>query len=625
LLSMNLPVAVVFAVLLALPAIATAEVQFDGKTWYLLEKPESLQVNAQGYLEWMEPGPPQLLIVRLPEKQLSKPGDIVEIRYLYKAEAQLPTGCCSSRQSQSGGLSEISGTANFLIGLFDSKGKNYVSRDGRGSSKGIGKGYLGYYAWVFPHIPESFKKVREDGQVELPGRMMKRGAPESPSLLEISDGCRDIGPGISGFGAPFGWFVPLILRLKRTGANTVNFAVTIDNVTYHRFDEDAANQPRKIDTLGIYFPTARTCKKLTLAPMSAAKPPLRPASMRHVIVYREPGRFGGWPANNGAWSWGNEIVVAFARGWYKPSYTSHSMDWSKPVRMVQARSLDGGETWTIEEPRKISIEKDQAGSETGLINFAHPDLAIRVSGSRFFVSYDRARTWQGPYRFNGLNLSLSSRTDYIVEGPKRCLFFLSSPQPEVNGSNHSDRAFMARTTDGGRSFEFVAWLTGEPIKARSVMPSTVRTSPSRLVSITRRKIRNFAARKYTNWIEASVSEDNGATWSFLSKVAYTDRGEENGNPPALVRLSDGRLVVAYGYRSYPLGIRAKISEDGGKSWSDEIVLRDDGLTWDLGYPRMVVRPDGKLVTLYYYNNRQYPEPHIEATIWDPDTVRVAVP
>jgi len=152
------------------------------------------------------------------------------------------------------------------------------------------------------------------------------------------------------------------------------------------------------------------------------------------------------------------------------------------------------------------------------------------------------------------------------------------------------------------------------------MPSTVRTSPSRLVSITRRKIRNFAAHKYSNWIEASVSEDNGATWRNLSKVADTDRGEENGNPPALVRLKDGRLVVAYGYRSYPLGIRAKISKDGGESWSDEIVLRDDGGTWDLGYPRMVQRPDGKLVTIYYYNSPQFPEPHIAATIWDPDTI-----
>jgi len=50
------------------------------------------------------------------------------------------------------------------------------------------------------------------------------------------------------------------------------------------------------------------------------------------------------------------------------------------------------------------------------------------------------------------------------------------------------------------------------------------------------------------------------------------------------------------------------------------VLRDDGGTWDLGYPRMMQRPDGKLVTIYYHNTRENPGPHIVATIWDPDTI-----
>ena len=31
-------------------------------------------------------------------------------------------------------------------------------------------------------------------------------------------------------------------------------------------------------------------------------------SGKHVVVYGEPGRFTGWPANNGLWSWGNEIL-----------------------------------------------------------------------------------------------------------------------------------------------------------------------------------------------------------------------------------------------------------------------------------------------------------------------------
>src|SRR5258708_2812385 len=38
---------------------------------------------------------------------------------------------------------------------------------------------------------------------------------------------------------------------------------------------------------------------------------------KHVKVYSEPGRFGGWPANHGIWAWGNEILVGFSAGYYK--------------------------------------------------------------------------------------------------------------------------------------------------------------------------------------------------------------------------------------------------------------------------------------------------------------------
>ena len=45
-------------------------------------------------------------------------------------------------------------------------------------------------------------------------------------------------------------------------------------------------------------------------------------------------------------------------------------------------------------------------------------------------------------------------------------------------------------------------------------------------------------------------------------------------------------------------------------------LRQDAHTWDMGYTRTVVRPDGKLVTIYYYTTAERPEQHLEATIWE---------
>ena len=78
--------------------------------------------------------------------------------------------------------------------------------------------------------------------------------------------------------------------------------------------------------------------------------------------------------------------------------------------------------------------------------------------------------------------------------------------------------------------------------------------------------------------------------------------------------------MIYGYRAFPFGIRARISVDSARTWGEEIHLRDDGRTWDIGYTRTVQRKDGKVVTLYYYTTHEYREQHITAMVWEP-TVR----
>jgi hypothetical protein len=110
------------------------------------------------------------------------------------------------------------------------------------------------------------------------------------------------------------------------------------------------------------------------------------------------------------------------------------------------------------------------------------------------------------------------------------------------------------------------------------------------------------------------SRDNGKTWAEISRIA----GKENGsNPPSMLRLKDGRICVTYGRRTAPFGIRARISRDQGKTWAEEIVLRADAGHRDVGYTRTVQRPDGKLVTVYYFNDKPETERYIAATIWTP--------
>lgn len=94
-------------------------------------------------------------------------------------------------------------------------------------------------------------------------------------------------------------------------------------------------------------------------------------------------------------------------------------------------------------------------------------------------------------------------------------------------------------------------------------------------------------------IYKSVSRDGGRTWSTPEDMNI------HGSPPHLLRHSSGAIVLTYGWRHAPYGQRARISRDEGATWSDEIILRDDGPDGDLGYPCSVELPDGDILTVYY--------------------------
>ena len=61
------------------------------------------------------------------------------------------------------------------------------------------------------------------------------------------------------------------------------------------------------------------------------------AKAKHVKVYAEAGRFGGWPANHGLWSWGDEILVGFSAGYYKDLGERHHIDHDKPEEHLLAQ------------------------------------------------------------------------------------------------------------------------------------------------------------------------------------------------------------------------------------------------------------------------------------------------
>lgn len=366
-----------------------------------------------------------------------------------------------------------------------------------------------------------------------------------------------------------------------------------------------------IGTMNLYAENAPGGDKDNAVPVKAAK---------NVIVDGGNKVFCAWPANNGLWSWGNEILVGYSKREFEEK-KGHNYAGKEGGAALLARSMDGGETWKVEDPENFVGDGDETTVTPGGINFAHPAFAMRIKKEpeQFWYSYDKGHTWKGPHNFGELmndpklaGKKFTARTDYIVNGPDDCFVFLSA----TPGKSGRDFTFTARTKNAGKTFDFVSWIVSPTDPHRGVMPTTVRCSDKKLVTAIRRRQGKDTGGNNC-WVDCYASNDNAASWKFLSKVG--DAGLWNGNPPALARMKDERLCCVYGNRSKNQML-ARFSDNEGAVWGPEIILRDDFQVDkfgdnDFGYPRLVQRPDGKLVAIYYWATKNRPQQHIAATIW----------
>lgn len=352
--------------------------------------------------------------------------------------------------------------------------------------------------------------------------------------------------------------------------------------------------------------------------------------VEHLVAAIEKDRFHGWPANNGVWIWGNEILVGYTQGDYD-SREGHNITGIEESKF--SRSLDGGQTWQMVDPENFLDDDNVKWLPTGKedleepMNFEDPGFAIRFFGTGyhgnddpeggFYYSYDRGANWQGPYHLGGLNadpqiegMSVSARTDYIVLGESELIFFSSLHDGNTN------RLAAIQTKDGGMSFELLSWITPQDDDANDIMSSTVRLSDNKFV-LAYRKIYPALKNAEGNKIETYVSNDRCKTWHYQSEVKLF---ESSSNPPALLALQDGSLICVYGDRHHSR-MAGKYSMDQGQNWGEEFIFRadfkDTNSNWDFGYPVLVQRTDKKLLCLYYWATNENPQQFIAATLWPP--------
>lgn len=357
--------------------------------------------------------------------------------------------------------------------------------------------------------------------------------------------------------------------------------------------------------------------------------------IEHEIVFAEDGKYAGWPANHGIWTWENEILIGFVEASYKSTNKGlHTYDIST-ARNKYARSLDGGDSWKISDAFELgqkawgydnSIPPEKALKPVPMTkpikDFTDPGFLLTFlrhnnddGPTHFYYSTDKGESWKGAFEFPDLGISgIANRTDYIVDGKQSLTLFVTT----AKSNKKEGRVALVRTVDGGLTWSLISWITPEH-GGFDIMPSSLRLSDTELLTTIRTRTEDRL-----DLISSYRSTDNGQSWTRLRDPApYTGSA---GSPPALIKLNDGRLALGYIYRSkFGSRVHVRFSSDNGDSWNDELTLRSgDGANRDVGYPKITQRADGKLVMVYYWNNAllkdSKPYRYIAATIFDPPSL-----
>lgn len=323
-----------------------------------------------------------------------------------------------------------------------------------------------------------------------------------------------------------------------------------------------------------------------------------PPVMEHVVIFRDPNVYAVFPNVRYDPHTGRLSVSFSAR-------VQRSHIDTKGATSLTMISDDGGKTWQKGDPlpekpfwgpegRQIRVwgkwwqehpaEKRAELEQQGyLVRDVRPSVVAICTGIMSSISRDQGKTWQSreiEYPFMAC-LAPGMNSLQLVDGT--ILF----PVYGCQKPQDKDSSWLLRSTDFGESWQFIPVGVKPDLDLNE--PAIIESNDGRLLIVMRTE-------KSRDHMWQAFSDDKGATWHSLK-----DTGVQ-GHPPDLLRLQDGRLLLSYGYRHPPFGIRAVVSRDGGQTWDLQHIwaLRSNGGGIDLGYPHSVQLADGTVVTVYYF-------------------------
>ncbi len=380
--------------------------------------------------------------------------------------------------------------------------------------------------------------------------------------------------------------------------------------------------------------------------MPRLSPPRTLRDAVHSVVFRDPGAFCGWPFYCGLWRVASgELVAGFKRvtaDYGDAGSLSHERLTYGQGELVLIRSADEGASWGAPQPvHRLDITAAEIEAQ-GPRSYAAegplppgPDTLVMSGAVPAFLKPDsqpwlRASTDGGQSWRRHILLPMGGLP--ALSGSGSCLirsdgmFLLGLAMTTEDGWMNRPLLYASRD---GVDWRFLAFIAPEGAQGQAIStrdgpfifgaigqfyPRLVELADGRLLA----SVRFQREARGVIWTDIYASDDGGLSWGFLS------RATDWGAPGDLVAMADGRVACVYGYRVPPYGIRARISADRGASWGDELILRDDGGSWDLGYPRAIELTPGRILTLYYMNCADDPVQrnggvrHIAQTQFTPD-------
>lgn len=155
-------------------------------------------------------------------------------------------------------------------------------------------------------------------------------------------------------------------------------------------------------------------------------------------------------------------------------------------------------------------------------------------------------------------------------------------------------ALLHASRDGGESWEYRGVIAEDEAGTVGFLePALVEAAGGRLFAFHRTTgLKGRSA--------VSASDDGGANWRPWRKITAT------GHPCDAQPLPDGRILVVYGRRHPPFGVRARLWNPKTENFSRgaEIVVCDDAPSPDVGYPSAVALPGGDVAVFYYKADRR---------------------